>query len=109
MSTYHHDYGAFHRVVLMAPWMVAEMGERIGRSLVRAEATAPFDPDDPDLIHYRDHFHVEAFVGESSDGTIRAIGRLSNDDMPTAFFVEFGNVNTPRHRTLGNALDAAGD
>jgi hypothetical protein len=34
---------------------------------------------------------------------------VSNDDMPTALFVEFGTKNNPRHRTLGNALDAAGD
>jgi hypothetical protein len=33
---------------------------------------------------------------------------VSNDDMPTALFVEFGTKNNPRHRTLGNALDAAG-
>jgi hypothetical protein len=42
--------------VLKAGWMVAEMYEAGERVLARAEATAPFDADDPDLVHYRDHF-----------------------------------------------------
>jgi hypothetical protein len=64
----------------------------------------PYDADDPDLVHYRDHFSATAGLR-----TDRAYGRVSNDDMPTALFVEFGTKNNPRHRTLGNALDAAGD
>jgi hypothetical protein len=101
---YHHDYAAFRRNVLKADWMAAEMYERALRVLARAEATAPFDADDPDLVHYRDHFSATAGLR-----TDRAYGRVSNDDMPTALFVEFGTKNNPRHRTLGNALDAAGD
>lgn len=106
-ATYRHDYAAFDRVVLCGGFMVAEMLRRAEAVKARAEVTAPYDPNDPDLIHYRDHFTAEAFVGESENHTIRAIGRVSNDDMPTAEFVEFGTVHNPRHRTLGNALDAA--
>jgi hypothetical protein len=89
--------------VLKAPFMVAEMLKRAERVKARAEAHRPFDPDDPDLVHYRDHFYAEAGLR-----TDRAYGRVTNTDMPTALFVEFGTKNNPRHRTLGNALDAAG-
>lgn len=102
-SVYHHDYAAFRANVLKADWMAAEMYERALRVKARAEATAPFDPNDPDLVHYRDNFDATAGLRED-----RAYGRVSNSDMPTALFVEFGTKNNPRHRTLGNALDAAG-
>ena len=105
--TYHHDYAAFDRLVLCAPFMVEEMRERATRVKERAELTAPFDPSDPDLVHYRDNFEVDVRIGPTGEGGIRAIGRVSNTDMPTAVFVEFGTKNNPRHRTLGNALDAA--
>ena len=102
MSTYHHDYEAFRVHVLRSEWMASEMYERALRVLARAQETAPYDPSDPDLTHYRDNFKASAGFREE-----RAYGRVENTDMPTALFVEFGTVNTPRHRTLGNALDAA--
>ena len=105
-ARYRHDYAAFDAHVLCAPFMVAEMRKRATRVKDFAEAHAPYDPDDPDLVHYRDHFEVDAFVGASLKG-IRAIGRVSNTDMPTAIFVEFGTQNNPRHRTLGSSLEAA--
>lgn len=105
-STYHHDYAAFDRLVLCAPFMVAEMLKRAERVKLRAEITAPYDAEDPDLVHYRDHFEVSAGIRVVK--TRRAYGRVSNTDMPTALFVEYGTKNNPRHRTLGNALDAAG-
>ena len=102
MVTYHHDYEAFGRNVLKADWMAAEMYERALRVKARAELTAPYDPDDPDGQHYRDAFTASAGLRDD-----RAYGRVSNDDK-AALFVEFGTKNNPRHRTLGNALDAAG-
>lgn len=107
MVDYHHDYAAFDRLVLAADWMVAEMLVRGERVLARAELTAPFDIEDEDGTHYRDSFVLKAGVRDLP--TRRAYAEVSNHDMPTALFVEYGNTNTPRHRTLGNALDAAGD
>lgn len=106
-ARYRHYYGKFDEHVLCAPWMVAEMVRRAELGKLHAEAHAPYDPDDPDLVHYRDHFEVEGLVGKTYKG-VRAIGRLKNTDMPTAEFVEFGTVNNPRRRVLGNALDAMG-
>lgn len=103
-ARYHHDYAAFDAHVLCAPFMVEEMLRRAELGKVFAEAHAPYDPDDPDLVHYRDNFEAAAFVGEALKG-LRAIGRLSNTDMPTALFAEFGTVNNPRHRTLGTSLE----
>lgn len=103
-STYHHDYSAFGVHVLRSPWMLAEMGRRAEKVKARAEATAPYDPDDPDGTHYKDSFDAEALI----EGD-RARGRVRNTDLPTAIFVEFGANHTPRYRTLGNALDAAKD
>jgi hypothetical protein len=102
-ARYHHDYAAFRRHVLKAPFMAAEMLKRAERVKARAEITAPFDPDDPDGQHYRDAFSAE--VVEDAE---RVRGRVSNSDK-AALFVEFGTEHNPRHRTLGNALDAAGD
>lgn len=102
-ATYHHDYAAFRANVLKADWMAAEMYERALRVKARAEVTAPFFAEDPDLEHYRDAFSATAGLRED-----RAYGRVTNDDK-AAVFVEFGTKNNPRHRTLGNALDAAGD
>jgi hypothetical protein len=59
-TEYHHDYAAFRANVLKADWMAAEMYERALRVLARAEATAPFDADDPDLVHYRDSLLLKA-------------------------------------------------
>ena len=105
MNTYHHDYAAFGRLVLCADWMVAEMLVRGEKVLARAEATAPYDIQDEDGVHYRDCFVLTGGIRE--DETRRAYARVSNTDMPTALFVEFGTVNNPRLRILGNALDGA--
>lgn len=105
-STYHHDYAAFDENVLAAPFMVAEMLRRAEKVLARAELTAPYYEDDSDGEHYRDDFEVTAGVRTSK--TRRAYGRVSNHNS-AALFVEYGSENNPRHRTLGNALDAAGD
>jgi hypothetical protein len=67
MSTYHHDYAAFDRLVLCAPFMVAEMLKRAEKVKARAELTAPYDAEDPDLVHYRDHFEVSAAIRVDQD------------------------------------------
>ena len=100
-TQYHHDYMAFRAHVLRAPFMAEEMLRRAEKVKDFAEAHAPFDPDDPDGQHYRDAF--SASVTEDDE---RVRGRVTNDDK-AAVFVEFGTKNNPRHRTLGNALEAA--
>lgn len=105
MATYRHDYVAFDRLVLSAPFMIAEMEKRGDRVLARAELTAPYYAEDADGEHYRDDFELEVGIRETP--TRRAFARVSNHNS-AAFLVEFGSKNNPRHRTLGNALDAAG-
>jgi hypothetical protein len=105
MTDYHHDYAAFDRLVLCAPFMVEEMLSRGAKVLARAEATAPYDEDDPDGVHYRESFVLTGGIREGK--TRRAYARVSNHDMPTALLVEFGAWNVPRYRILGNALDGA--
>src|SRR4029077_20278297 len=107
MARYVHDYAAFDRLVLCAPFMQAEMGKRAEKVRAFEVAHAPYDPEDPDGTHYRDSFEVS--VGTRVIQGRRAYGRVSNTDMPTALFVEWGNRNTPRHRILGAALSAAKD
>ena len=104
---YNHYYEAFGRIVL-CEMMLPEVLKRAERVKARAEATAPYDAKSKDGTHYRDSFKAEAFIGPTGRGGIRAIGRVSNSD-DAALFVEYGTKNNPRHRTLGNALDAAGD
>jgi hypothetical protein len=114
-ARYRHDYEAFRAHVLKAPFMAAEMLRRAEKVKAFAEAHAPYDPDDHDGQHYRDAFSAAVVEDEE-----RARGRVSNTDMPTALFVEYGikpgvdkNGNPyngqERHRTLGNALEAAKD
>jgi hypothetical protein len=115
-SRYSHDYEAFERLVLNAPFMEVEMRRRAELVKAHAEAHAPYDADDSDGQHYRDAFEVSSgrHGGAKKD---RAYGRVTNDD-PAAVFVEYGRPAgvdkngkpypaQARHRTLGNALDAA--
>lgn len=62
-----------------------------------AVATAPYDEHDG--THYRDQFRVEATPHPD-----RAGASLINDD-PASFQIEFGTGHSPKHRTLGKALD----
>lgn len=106
MSTFKASYAGIGEM-LNAPWMVADMHARAERVKVRAEATAPYDRNDPDGIHYRDAFEVESgkHGGVHHD---RAYGRVTNTDQ-AALAVEYGNRNTPRHATLRRALEAGRD
>lgn len=115
-ARYVHKYAAFDRLVLCAPWMVAEMGRRGEKVKVFAELHAPYDPDDPDGTHYRESFELD--TGISTEHTRRAYARVSNTDWPTCLWIEYGfhagidKHGEPypafaRHRTLGAALEAA--
>lgn len=88
--------------------MEAEMVRRMEKVKARAEATAPYDPKATDGSHYKDSFHIESTThgGIHKD---RAEASCFNDDNASVF-VEYGNGSGgPSYRTLGRALDAAGD
>lgn len=92
--------------MLRADYMVAEMGARMERVKVEAEATAPYDPNSTDGDHYKDDFHVEVtdHGGVHHDRAEASCINTNN----AAVFVEFGNgVGGPPQRTLGRALHAA--
>jgi Bacteriophage HK97-gp10, putative tail-component len=91
--------------MLRTPEMQAEMRRRAEKVAAAAEAAAPVYPG-PRGGQYKKSFSVSSGVRER--GSRRAFGRVTND-APEAFYVEYGNRNTPRHRTLGRALDAAKD
>lgn len=104
---YQHDYEAFDVHVLAAPWMVAEMRRRAEKVKERAEATAPVGgEDDPHRGLYKASFEVDS--GVRNEPTRRAFGRVTNT-APYAIDVEYGSKHNRRYRTLGRALDAAGD
>lgn len=105
MSAFKADYaGIGHMLVSEA--MQAEMKRRAEKVKEYAEATAPYDPNDRDGDHYKDHFTVESGVQHRK--TSRAYGAVVNDH-PAAFQIEVGTKDTPAHRTLTRALDAAKD
>jgi len=93
--------------MLCSPEMQADMRARAERVAARAQATAPYDADSKDGTHYRDAFSVESGV-RGAGRSRRAYGEVSNDDA-AAFQIEHGTKKTPKHRTLGKALDAAKD
>lgn len=108
---YNLDYAAFGEHVLNSAWMEAHMHGIADAAKGIAEATAPFDPADPDGQHYKERFSVSS----GTHGGIhhdRAYGRLENDDttpdgFSVAAAVEFGNSNTPAHHTIWKAMQAA--
>lgn len=77
--------------------MVAQHGEAVK---ARAEAIAPFDASDPGP-HYKDSFELEVAVRPGKHPRACATVKNTSDH---AFYIEFGNSKTPRHRTLGKAL-----
>jgi hypothetical protein len=97
----HVGIGQMLRTDAMLAHMVA-LAEK-----VKAEAvvTAPYDPQSKDGTHYKEAFTVS---GTKAGGVHkdRAEGKVSNTDV-AAFFIEYGTGHSPRHRTLGKALDAA--
>ena len=105
MARFDADYSGIGDM-LCSPEMQADMKARAERVKARAEATAPYDANSKDGTHYRDAFSVES--GVTTGKTRRAYGSVTNDDA-AAFQIEHGTKNTPKHRTLGRALDAAKD
>lgn len=103
-STYKPSYSGVGEM-LRSGFLQADMHARAERVAAAAIASAPFDPFDPDGIHYKDAFEVSSGVRRHK--TTRAYGRVSNSDQ-AAVAVEFGNKNTPEHATLRKALNAAG-
>lgn len=101
MGAFKKDYEGIGEM-LRAPYMVAAMRARGEKVEAQAVATAPDAP--PIGVGYKEHFSVEAGVREGLKP--RAFARVRNDS-DHALAVEFGWGNTPRHRTLGKALDAA--
>jgi hypothetical protein len=79
----------------------AEVERRAGRVRDMAEATAPYDP--ASATHFKDAFSVEPRPRHD-----RACAAVVNDD-DAAWQIELGTSDTPAHRTLTRALDAAGN
>jgi hypothetical protein len=105
MAGYEASYTGIGEM-LVAPFMVAEMRRRAEKVKAAAEAAAPVDEGGTHPGRYKASFHVDSGVREGK--TRRAYGEVTNDS-PEAFYVEYGTKKTPRHRTLGTALDAAKD
>lgn len=105
MSRYDASYSGL-RELLNSDFMKAEMLARAEKVKAAAEAAAPVMEDGPHPGRYKAAFTVSAGThgGEHHD---RAFGRVENH-APEAFYVEYGTRNNPRYRTLGRALDAAG-
>lgn len=91
--------------MLRADFMVADMAKRADAVAARAASSAPEgDPaTDPHAGRYRESFGTEA--GVKGD---RAYGRVTNT-APESLPVEYGLGGTPKYRTLGRSLGAAGD
>lgn len=90
--------------LLSAKFMQAEMYNRANKVKAVAEAIAPVG-DGPDAGEYKASFEVSS--GVRTEPTRRAYGRVENTS-DHAFYVEYGTKDTPRHRVLGRALEAAG-
>lgn len=106
MSKYNQSYRGIGDMLSM-PEIQAEMLRRAEKVKALAEAAAPVYERGRHPGRYKGAFRVSSGVRRLPSR--RAYARVTNDS-PEALFVEFGNVNTPKHRTLGRALiDGAGD
>ena len=97
--TYHVNYRGLG-LLLVSPEMQAAMRELAVKVKDRAVAIAPDAA--PIGVGYIDSFEVESGIRDGK--TRRAFGRVTNTS-PHAVYVEFGGGHTPKHRTLGKALD----
>lgn len=95
------SYTGIGRMLRSEP-MLAAMLARAEQVKARAEAIAPVDTGE-----YARSFSVE---GTRAGGAHhdRAVAAVRSDD-PAAFAIEVGTEDTPAHRTLRKALDAARD
>lgn len=90
--------------LLCADFIVAEMVRRAEKVKALAETTAP----DYTPLGEGYKYEFEIVSGVRKRKTRRAFARVRNRSTH-AMWVEFGGQNTPKHRTLGRALDAAKD
>lgn len=104
MATFKPSYTGIGEMI-RSPEVRAEMVRRAEKVKAQAEATAPYDAKS--TTHYKDAFHVTSTSRGGKDKD-RAAATVVNDDA-AAFFIEWGNANITKHRTLGRALDAAKD
>lgn len=103
MTTFNASYEGLGEL-LQAEFVRAELVRRAEKVKAAAEAIAPDAP--PYGVGYKYEFEVSS--GTQHHLTTRAFARVSNHSRH-ALFVEFGGQSTPKHRTLGRALDAAKD
>jgi hypothetical protein len=92
--------------MLCAPWMLAHMLARAERVAEVAKATAPVDETGPHPGRYRDSIGARGFI--RGGASRRAVGR-AEATAPESLLVEFVVPRGNPHRTLGRALDAAGN
>lgn len=102
MARYRASYTGIGEM-LRSRMMQREMYNRANKVMAVAEAIAPVG-DGPDAGEYKSSFEVESGVRQGE----RAYGRVTNTS-EHALWVELGTSDTPRHRVLGKALEAAGD
>lgn len=107
-ATYRHNYVNFGKGVLCAPWMVADMRQRMVRVKQAAITLSPVGNPKRDRHSGQ---YIESFIVNSGTqfafGGRRAVAKVTND-APHAAAVEFGFGKTPKYRVLGRALAAAG-
>lgn len=103
MSSFRGSYKGIGDL-LCADFIQADMLRRAEKVKTVAEASAPVAKTGRHRGRYKASFRASA--GIQRGRTRRAYGRVVNT-APEAFFVEYGTRDTPRHRTLGNALMAA--
>jgi hypothetical protein len=113
-SYYKHNYAAFGAEVLRAGFMHAEMLARAERVKAAAEAIAPVgDPESGwytggrEPGEYKASFRVSGGVTAYGGAGTRAFGRVTNVSDHAAA-VEYGYGKTPKYRTLGKSMHAAG-
>ena len=87
--------------MLRSDGMEQAMREHAGTIMAAAQAAAPVWEDGPHPGRYKESFRVTTDK-ESGAKHDRAGAHVVND-APEAFYVEFGNRNVERYRTLGRA------
>lgn len=108
MSRYTASYKGIGQL-LCADFIEADMLRRAERVKSVAESTAPVGKSKADKHRgrYKASFQASAGIRQGKR-TRRACGRVVNT-APEARWIEYGAKGTPRYRTLGNALMAAGE
>ena len=101
-SYYEHFYAAFGKECLQAGFMRSAMRARATAVMATAQSIAPVDTGE-----YVSSFEVSDGITTYGGPGARAYGRVTNT-APHALWVEMGGPRTPKYRTLGRALFAAG-